>query len=643
MTKPLGAHLRVLAAAAIAFAALLPAAAPAGAASDHVLRVGTVQDLDSMNPWNTALETGFEVFTLNYDLLVGFGPNLEPIPGYAESWTRVANPDGKTFTWTFKIPAGMEWSDGQPATAEDARWTLQFVLDASTAGSSVGLGYLDPDLTNAGVTKVEAPDATTLVVTNTDPSSRILQMYIPILPEHVWKGQTLKTVAKFANAVPVVGTGPYQAVEWQTGQFVRFARNPHPHGTQGAADQVVLQFFKSGETMVQAIKGGDLDYAQGLLPAAFNDLKTQPNITTVNGTTNGWTMLDLNSYDKDIKGGGASTKALRDPAFRDALGYAIDKQQLIDRVLGGYGTPGTTQVPPFQTRWHVEPDHPRTFDIALAASKLTDAGYPLDANGQRLDKEGKPIKLRLYLSNDSPNYAPSAAFIKGWFEQLGIPVSTAVYDSATLVDKELPPEAGEGYTADWDMIIWGWTGYADPNPLMQIFTTGAIGSTSDSLWSNSTYDQLFAQQNAAATDDQRHALIAQMQNLFYDQAPYHILYYDDTLAAYRTDKFGGWANQPSNGVPLFGYGSVDYTLLTDATAPAPSPSATPVASASSASPGASAVAAPTATAAPITPAPAASGGDATLPIIVVVVVVIVAAAFVLRRRRGGSSEDDDDD
>jgi peptide/nickel transport system substrate-binding protein len=645
MTKPLGAHLRVLTVAAIAFAALLPAAAPAGAASDHVLRVGTVQDLDSMNPWNTALETGFEVFTLNYDLLVGFGQNLEPIPGYAESWTRVANPDGKTFTWTFKIPAGMEWSDGQPATAEDARWTLQFVLDASTAGSSVGLGYLDPDLTNAGVTKVEAPDATTLVVTNTDPSSRILQMYIPILPEHVWKGQTLKTVATFANAVPVVGTGPYQAVEWQTGQFVRFARNPHYHGTQGAADQVVLQFFKTGETMVQALKAGDLDYAQGLLPAAFNDLKTQPNITTVNGTTNGWTMLDLNSYDKDIPGGGASTKALRDPAFRDALGYAIDKPQLIDRVLGGYGTPGTTQVPPFQTRWHVEPDHPRTFDIALAASKLTDAGYPLDANGQRLDKEGKPIKLRLYLSNDSPSYAPSAAFIKGWFEQLGIPVSTAVYDDGTLTEKELPPEAGKGDTADWDMIIWGWTGYADPNPLLQNYTTGEIGLTNDSLWSNPTYDQLFAQQNAAATDDQRHALMAQMQNLFYDQAPYHILYYDDTLTAYRTDKFGGWANQPSNGVPLFGYGSIDYTLLTDATAPAPSPSATPIASGSgsSASPGSSPAPGPSVSAAPVTPAPAASSGDATLPIVVIVVVAIAAAAFLLRRRRGHSSEDDDDD
>ena len=54
-----------------------------------------------------------------------------------------------------------------------------------------------------------------------------------------------------------------------------------------------------------------------------------------------------------------------------------------------------------------------------------------------------------------------------------------------------------------------------------------------------------------------------MQQIFYDQAPYHILYYDSELHAYRTDKFGGWMNQPPDGgTPLFGYGPIGYTLLT---------------------------------------------------------------------------------
>jgi peptide/nickel transport system substrate-binding protein len=397
--------------------------------------------------------------------------------------------------------------------------------------------------------------------------------------------------------------------------------------------------------MVQALKSGDLDYAQGVNGSQFDALKTEPGIATVSGATNGWTMLDLNSYSKDIKGGGASTTALRDPAFRDALGYAIDKNALVQRVLGGHGQPGTTQVPPFQTRWHVEPDHPRTFDIAHAAQKLTDAGYPLDGSGQRLDKDGKAISLRLFMPTDSPYYAPSAAFIKDWFGQLGIKVSTSVLDGAALIEKELPPEAGKGYTADWDMIIWGWTGYADPNPLLQIFTTKAIGSTSDSLYSNKIYDQLFADQNKAADVDARHALMAQMQNIFYDDAPYHILFYEDTLVAYRTDKFAGWTNQPSNGVPLFGYGSLDYTKLTDATAPAPSPSATPAASAGSSSqaPGSSATPVASATPAPGSGSAAADGGGSTPILVLIAVVGVLIGGGIAWRRRGSGPTDDDED
>ena len=113
---------RLLAAAALAFATILPSVAPTAAATDKVLRVGTAADLDSMNPWNTALSIGFEVFTLNYDMLVNFGQDLQPVPGFAESWSRKDEADG-TFTWTFKIHEGMKWSDGKPATAEDARWT----------------------------------------------------------------------------------------------------------------------------------------------------------------------------------------------------------------------------------------------------------------------------------------------------------------------------------------------------------------------------------------------------------------------------------------------------------------------------------------------------------------------------------------
>src|SRR5258706_12761228 len=98
---------------AIAALALPMVVGPAAAADPVVFRAGTTQDFDASNPYQTALVSGYEAFGLTYDLLVDFGDNAEPVPGFAESWDRA--PDKVTF----HIRPGMKWSDGQPATAED--------------------------------------------------------------------------------------------------------------------------------------------------------------------------------------------------------------------------------------------------------------------------------------------------------------------------------------------------------------------------------------------------------------------------------------------------------------------------------------------------------------------------------------------
>ena len=75
-------------------------------------------------------------------------------PGFADTWS--ASADGKS--WKFHIPTGMKWSDGQPATAEDAAWQLQAATRRQKNDGNVGIGYLDPSLKNAAVTAVKCPD-----------------------------------------------------------------------------------------------------------------------------------------------------------------------------------------------------------------------------------------------------------------------------------------------------------------------------------------------------------------------------------------------------------------------------------------------------------------------------------------------------
>ena len=623
-----GRMARVAAVVGLTAALVLPAGVPATAADPAVLKIGTTQDLDSLNPYQTALLVGYEIFTLNYDMLVGFGPNNETVPGYADTWTQSA--DG--LTWTFKIRDGMKWSDGQPATAEDAAWTLQYYLDAQKKEVSLGYGYLDPYVLNAAITAVTATDPTTLTVTTSRKNDRILQMYLPILPKHIWKDVPIDKVGDFANTPPVVGTGPYQVVQWTNGQSARLVRNRLYWGTQGAADEIVFQFFPDAtNAMVDAFKNGELDYIRNPTGLQFDQLKTLPGVVAINAAGNGFTQINFNCYDKDIPDGGASTKALR-----AALGYAIDRKALITRVLNNYGVDGTTQVPAWQRAWHVEPTDPRPFDLTIAAQKLEAAGYPLK-DGVRYDKEGKPLNLSLMFPDSDASYPKVAQFITDWFGQIGIKVTSRSTDSGTLgtaeyLDTTIPLKGQLKY----DMVIWGWVGDPDPNSLLQILTTDAISDSSDSQWSNAAYDTLYTQQNEATTSDERKGYMTQMQQLFYDQAPYQILYYDDELHVYRTDKFSNWQTQPKDGgTPFFVNGSINYTTLQLASAASPSPSA---AASGEASAGASTAA---------TPAPSGTGnstgssGNSTLLILGILLVVIgIGAAVVLSRRRRTAVEDE---
>ena len=369
---------------------------------------------------STILVVGYEAFGLTYNYLVDSGPNLEPVAGFAESWERAA--DGHS--WTFHIRDGMKWSDGEPATAEDACFSWQLGVDAIAADESLGAGYLEPTMSDAGVTKVECPDANTLIATTDDPSDRVLQIAIPIIPKHIWGKETYKTIGKAKFDAPLVGTGPYTVVEWQTGQFIRLQRNPNYWGKQGFADEVDIVIYKTADTMVQALKDGDLDYAHGVECRA-----AQPAQDRAEHRDRGRQRQRLDPARlQRLRGRHRQDDPGRRPVDQGPARPGVPRrarlrrrpQALVDRVLGGYGDVGTTIVPPVLTSWHVEPTTQRTFDIELAKQKLDAAGYVLEADGRRLDKEGKPITLRMFMPDSDDNYPKAAQFIADWYGQLGI-------------------------------------------------------------------------------------------------------------------------------------------------------------------------------------------------------------------------------
>ena len=213
------------------------------------------------------------------------------------------------------------------------------------------------------------------------------------------------------------------------------------------------------------------------------------------------------------------------------------------------------------------------------------------------------------------------------------------FDSDTLTSLLYTPEAGG--TADYDIELWGWASGSDPDFLLSIFTTSQIGVWSDSNYSNPAYDELYDQQKKAVDVPARKAIIDQMQDMIYDDAPYIILFYDNELHAYRSDRFEGWTLQPRDGgIALFATGVETYLNLAPVGSSA-SPS--PDGNAASPAPGSSG---PATSSDPNAPTDGGSSTSSTLPLLLGVagLIAVVGVGLVLMRRgRSTATADEDDD
>ena len=353
-------HRRHRTPAILAAALLVPAAlsgavgAPSARAADPVIfTVGLTGDVDSFNPFLGYEANSYEMWALTYDLMVGYSmKDMSPTPDLATKWE--TSDDGKT--WTFDIRTGVQWSDGEPLTANDIAYTYNRVITERVAGNNWG-SYL------SNVDSVTAPDDTHVVLELSKPNATLPLLPIPIVPEHIWKNVDEKGLKTYAaeptGGQPVVGSGPYRLVEGTAGgSTYRFEANKDYWGGAPHVDQVVYQVYKTTDPMVQALIKGEIDFAEGITPLQVKALQKQPGITAHNGISPLFEEIGFNTGAVDTETGkpiGDGNPALLDPKFRHALGYAVDTEQIVKTAYQGAAEPATTIVPTAYSKWHYEP------------------------------------------------------------------------------------------------------------------------------------------------------------------------------------------------------------------------------------------------------------------------------------------------
>ncbi|MGO3147594.1 MAG: ABC transporter substrate-binding protein [Leucobacter sp.] len=533
------------AALAVVFTPLTAAHAAEDDAPASALRLSIKMDqVDTLNPFTAVFNSALEVLDYEYEPLAG----VTETGDYGGILADEFDVDGTT--WTYHIRDKATWSDGEPVTSDDVVWTYEAVINdkALQVANGESVGNIDD---------VIAVDEKTVEIVTSAPTP-IHPGILPIVPKHIW--ESIENPAEYENTEDVVGSGPFIVDEFKEGTSISLTSNEHFYGGETGVDALHLIGFKNADASVLALRNGEIDMLGGLTSAQYDSLESVDGIEAYQVESKHFWNLTLNGGWKTAGGEafGTQNPVLEDQAFRRAVGQAIDRKQLVERVINGLGSEGPTILPPgspggFYTDLE---DAQLPQGIEEAQASLEAAGYTTDADGNRLDKEGNPITLRMMFDGSSTPNAATAKFVESWFKDLGINMELKSTNWDEML--ELIPKG------DYDTYIDGWGVSDDPDYMLSINVCSTLpdevggATSSQSGMCDPEYDKVFAAQHTELDPDKRAELVTEALTKIYEFGNTAMFYYDDALGAYRSDRLDNLVM--INGSPYNRYSVAQATL-----------------------------------------------------------------------------------
>lgn len=501
-------------------------------AEKAVLQMGWQGKPDTLNPAYAFLTESYTIFDLIYTPLTTEAPTGEYVGGLAKEWS--VSEDG--LTWTFTLKDGIKWHNGEDFKADQIAWAINAVMDDPDGWAAMS-NYV------SGFKEVTAPDDKTVVVLTESPIANMeyrLSFLYAVYPPDFESFTTPEDLQNFTNFEPI-GTGMFKmnTFDKDTGVLILDANKDYFDGSP-KIDQIIFQTFDNADAMIQALKVGDIDLVNELPASAYATVEGFENVTALAMDGRYFNEMIINSVDPENDPPPTGNPALADPAVRLAIATSINKQDIVDIVLQGLATPGTTIVPPTLGGgfWHNPNIKDVEFNVEEANRILEEAGYLKGADGVRT-KDDLRLEFRLQFPSDNTVYPRMADMIADWFSQAGMKANPEAVDSDALVAATTP-------TGDYDLVLWGWGPDPDPDFILSVMTTDQFvdGGWSDSGYHNPEYDKLYLEQQLAVDEKERQEIIWKMQEMVFNDRPYIVLYYEKLLQAYRSDRFTGFIPSP---------------------------------------------------------------------------------------------------
>ncbi|MCC6381490.1 MAG: hypothetical protein IT304_03230 [Dehalococcoidia bacterium] len=393
-----------------------------------------------VNPlFATTNDVDQDLSALVYSGLVKLGPDQAPQPDLA-ALPEISS-DGRTYT--FHLRKDARWQDGTPVTADDVTFTVGRLADPDFKG--------DPALAESwsGV-QVEAPDESTVRFTLKQASAPFLarNATLGILPRHLLG--TLNAAALYDapfNSTPV-GSGPYKIQSLNAREAV-LAANESYYGGQPGVGTIRLRFYPDYPSAIRALASGE---AQGLFAreslseAQFTELHKLKGMKIDTYQRAAYLVLDLNNDQAAF---------FQDERVRRAIGLALDRQGIVDRVFAGLATASASAVSPGNWAYAKEYDAPAP-DLEQARRLLAEAGWLPHPTTGILTREGGEFRFTLRTDNDPIRVAVAGEIARS-LEPLGIRATVASTTFSALRRDFLQERK-------YDAAVAGWDQGNDPDP-----------------------------------------------------------------------------------------------------------------------------------------------------------------------------------
>ena len=376
--------------------------------------------------------------------------------------------DGKV--WTVKLRDDVKFSDGEPLTAKDVKFTFETAADN---GSVVDLNVLE---------KIEAIDSTTVKFTLKKAQSTFVNTLAAtgIIPEHAY-GEDY--------AENPVGSGPYQFVQWDKGQQLIVQANPEYYEKAPYFKKLTFVFLNEDAAFAAAQAGTvDLSY----IPAAFSKQKVPgmklESIETVDNR--GIVFPYVKSGELTEDGLPIGNDVTADPAIRHAIDIGVDREALIDGVLEGYGSPAYTSVDSLP--WWNPETVIEDADLDGARKLLKDAGWE-DTDGDGiLEKGSLKAEFTLYYLAEDAIRQSLAITVADMIKPLGINIKVEG-GSWDVIGKKMYSEA----------VLMGW-GSHDPHEMFNIYGSenAGIEYNNTGFYKNEKVDEYFEKALQAKSEEE---------------------------------------------------------------------------------------------------------------------------------------------